>query len=456
VWDLFKDPNYAGSTEVSCSFAPNEEEYVYLSMFDDERDTSKEVLFDDAMDKTTMWFFPKGYVSRLLVDLPFFMEKSFLVVQGSVSKCFMLLLFMHACGSPSTSFHLRKLTCGNPPTDFHLRAAVYENSPTSFRTLQIQALNFMKHPTDFDANLDPKVGKDQPCLSPEHWNRVEAYARDPNCKGKVDEYNEGMHTLPTSVFTTTESHLRKVTCGFPSTRTRLRKLVVGNPYVNFRSCPTLHILTCSFVVVGQVWTLPNGCFHAFGCGEPVVLVEVKWLSKRSVVDCLYHLGICHQGIANDNPFCKSMVDSTSPTFLDARWGGLVKASANDPYSVDVNAPFSFEPPSLGGVSWTFYKLVREVNPLLHKEKAKGEFMFMLGGVAHMMGRLDNLKISGIPKRNWGGLTAWVKAHLGTTTTQAETHSRKKEPSKMGRLDPQSPHKRQRGGEGCRGKGRGRA
>jgi hypothetical protein len=46
-----------------------------------------------------------------------------------------------------------------------------------------------------DPLLDPLVRKGEPPLTPNQWQRLEAYANDPRCHGKVDEYNEGTVTL---------------------------------------------------------------------------------------------------------------------------------------------------------------------------------------------------------------------------------------------------------------------
>jgi hypothetical protein len=201
--------------------------------------------------------------------------------------------------------------------------------------------------------------------------------------------------------------------------------------------------------VGQVWVITNGALYAFECLEPTVMVEIKWFPKRGVVDCLYHLGLWHQGAANNIPLCKGLFPNATkdtPSYLDVKWSALLIECANDPYQADVNAPFSFDTPSEGGVSWTFYKLTRDVEVSMEDEMEKGKFMFALGAVARMMGKGDNLKISTITKRSWGGLTSWVKAHLGTTTTQDESHKNKKKPYQLGRLESPKGRKRGRGGQ----------
>jgi hypothetical protein len=170
------------------------------------------------------------------------------------------------------------------------------------------------------------------------------------------------------------------------------------------------------VLAGSCWTIPSGSFYSFKCHTTCIVVVVRWLAPLGVVQALYNLGVWYE--ASDECARARAQLKYARLMLDYEWMEIFERSINMLYSDDMNQPFRIAPTRRGGVRSVSYGLTRSASPSMKDEMRKGGDMFLIGGVARMMGH-GKVRIKDIDARWWGKLTTWCRGHFGLTTHQEE-------------------------------------
>ena len=148
------------------------------------------------------------------------------------------------------------------------------------------------------------------------------------------------------------------------------------------------------------------------------MIVVRWWSPRIVLKSLYNLALWYD--------VRSQVERVRALYpkvqinLPRVWKGIVEDALNTLYGDDINHPFEFNPRSRGGARSVAYGLRRRENPRLTDEMMKGGDIFMIAGIARMMGPTKaGIRIIDVLPRWFGKLTKWCQAHMGLTTHQVE-------------------------------------
>jgi hypothetical protein len=149
--------------------------------------------------------------------------------------------------------------------------------------------------------------------------------------------------------------------------------------------------------------------------EPTVLVFCRWLTPLGGMESLFMTQHYWLEMQRDNRLRYLMPPNSR---LSDAWGTFIEHVCNNMIG-GINHPFTLIP----GVKVSAWGLANPLpSPLYHGQTPK--YILALASVAQACMSKRALMIGDVPQRNWGRLTNWCKAHIGSSSTQKEREERR--------------------------------
>jgi hypothetical protein len=172
---------------------------------------------------------------------------------------------------------------------------------------------------------------------------------------------------------------------------------------------------------GDYATIPPGNLFCIEVHEPTFVVYCRWLTPLGGIESLYSTQTLFKE-RQRNAAIRYLMPLNAR--LGDAWGEFIEFICNEILR-GMNHPFSLIP----GVKVSAWGLN---DPLPHPQGhgMKPKYIFALASLAQSCMDKNALMIGDVPQRNWGRLTNWCKANLGSSSTQKERESKR-----GGRPDP---------------------
>jgi hypothetical protein len=145
-------------------------------------------------------------------------------------------------------------------------------------------------------------------------------------------------------------------------------------------------------------------------------IVVRWMTPLGAIQSLYNLATWYEAY---DECARARAQLRTRMSLHEDWMSFLENIVNARYGEDMNVGFEVNPPIKGGSTSIGYGYTRKHSNSMNDEYKKGGEIFLLGGIARMLGVSNKLSIDRVQRRWWAKLTVWCRLHMGLTTHQRE-------------------------------------